>query len=462
MVTISYPLGIKRKKRIFDQTIRVYRKAVRYLEEIVLLHYDEMMDVKPGPKETYALARRRFIESLVHNTQSNVARYNAFDTRFAGFPSYFRREAVMTAIGTVMSYKELVKIWEDGGRKGRKPFFRRNQNVMPCFYRKNTFKQNGCRVALKLYDGKQWGWYEMEIRNTDFLYVLKNVSDWKKAAPMLVKRSRHYELRIAYEKANSFFPKFEKDKDVDTVLGVDLGINTDAVCSVVHRDGTVAGCRFIDHPVEKDRMYRLLNVIKKAQQAGNYKNRRLWRFVNNYNEAVARKTASEIVSYAVESNAKVIVFEFLKFNGKKRGSKKQRLSLWKKREIQERVKDMASRHGIRVSFICAVNTSKYAYDGSGKVIRGKDAGFENNQLCKFQNGKVFNCDLSASRNIGARYFIRVLLKSVPEKDLSSVRAKVPELCVRTHCVLSTLINFHAVLCTLKASGEAATAAPHAA
>lgn len=69
------------------------------------------------------------------------------------------------------------------------------------------------------------------------------------------------------------------------------------------------------------------------------------------------------------------MFEYLKMQGKKRGLKKQRLSLWRKRDIQRSVKEMAARAGIRVSYICAVNTSCLAYDGSGKVARGKDAGF---------------------------------------------------------------------------------------
>ena len=64
--------------------------------------------------------------------------------------------------------------------------------------------------------------------------------------------------------ASSKFPKFKKDKEVETVIGVDLGINTDAACSVVHKDGTVTGQRFINHPVEKDRMHGLLNTIKKC------------------------------------------------------------------------------------------------------------------------------------------------------------------------------------------------------
>lgn len=55
------------------------------------------------------------------------------------------------------------------------------------------------------------------------------------------------------------------------MIGVDLGVNTDAVCAAVQEDGTVTGQRFINSPVEKDRMYGLLNTIKKAQQNGCYK-----------------------------------------------------------------------------------------------------------------------------------------------------------------------------------------------
>ena len=35
------------------------------------------------------------------------------------------------------------------------------------------------------------------------------------------------------------------------ICSVDLGINTDAVCTIMRADGTVLGRRFIDHPVKK-------------------------------------------------------------------------------------------------------------------------------------------------------------------------------------------------------------------
>ena len=449
MATVSYGVTIKNHDRVFDKTMGIYRAAVSYLTDIALRHYDELLSLQTNGKASLQQMRQKYMEAMIHSTGKRYARYSEFDKRFYKFPSYLRRDAINTAIGKTFSCRSMLKNWEASGRHGRKPFLNRTQDVMPCLYRGNTFIENGSNAMIKIYNGHDWIWLHTELRETDLRYIRRNVSDWKESAPVLTKRHHKYELRFAYTKPGKSLPHYVKDNDVDTVIGVDLGINTDAVCSVVHPDGTVTGERFIDSPVEKDRMDGLLNTIKKAQQHGSYKNRRLWRFVNNYNTAIAKKTASEIVSFAVEYHAQVIVFEYLKMNGKRRGSKKQRLSLWRKLEIQRRTEALASRFGIRVSHICAVNTSRLAYDGSGRVTRGKDAGFKNQKLCVFRNGKIYNCDLSASKNIGARYFIRVLLKSMSAKTSLLVQAKVPELSRRTNSTLAALINCYAEYCTIK-------------
>ncbi|MBQ6398141.1 MAG: transposase, partial [Oscillospiraceae bacterium] len=87
------------------------------------------------------------------------------------------------------------------------------------------------------------------------------------------------------------------------------------------------------------------------------------------------------------------------------------------------------------------------YDGSGKVIRGKDVGFKTNVMCKFQNGKIYTWDLSASSHIGARYFIRELLKSVPATERLRIEAKVPHCSKRRTSTYASLISlcaeFHA-------------------
>ena len=80
---------------------------------------------------------------------------------------------------------------------------------------------------------------------------------------------------------------------------------------------------------------------------------RLWAKVNGINHDISVKTAEFIMDVAVLYNADVIVFEYLEKKGKKRGSRKQRLHLWKSQEVQRVVTDKAHRLGMHIARICA-------------------------------------------------------------------------------------------------------------
>ena len=138
--------------------------------------------------------------------------------------------------------------------------------------------------------------------------------------------------------------------------------------------------------------------------------------------------------------ATVIVMENLRITGKVKGSKKERLHLWRKRDILCRVEELAHRRKMRFSTVHAPGTSKYAFDGSGVVTRDKD----NWSQCTFKSGKRYNADLSASYNIGARFLIREILKACPDTEASALKAKVPGLSARATCTLSTYISLVAV------------------
>ena len=64
-------------------------------------------------------------------------------------------------------------------------------------------------------------------------------------------------------------------------------------------------------------------------------------------------------------------------------------------------------------------------------------------------GKRYHCDLSASYNIGARYFIRELLKPLPATERSLLEAKVPSVKRRTLCVYADLRELHLQMEILK-------------
>ena len=107
--------------------------------------------------------------------------------------------------------------------------------------------------------------------------------------------------------------------------------------------------------------------------------------------------------------------------------------MWRYRMIQQKLESKAHQLGCRLRRVSARNTSKLAFDGSGLLVRDK----QNASLCTFKNGKQYNCDLNASYNIGARYFIREYQKTTTAKKWSQLEAKVPLIGRRTQCTWST-------------------------
>ena len=144
-----------------------------------------------------------------------------------------------------------------------------------------------------------------------------------------------------------------------------------------------------------------------------------WAYAKRLNTELARKTARSITEYAHENHADVIVFEYLEMKGKISGKKRQKLHLWKKREIQTMCEHKAHRYGIRVSRVCAWNTSRLAYDGSGPVSRDP----KNHSLCVFQSGNsitvICQHPTISERDTG----IREIIKTLPETERSSLEAK---------------------------------------
>ena len=362
--------------------------------------------------------------------------------KFYKMPSYMRRGAINEAIGKVLSYKSNL-VNGQNNPIGKKPSYPKAGYVFPSMYRTVMYNQTGdYTTQIKVYIRNTWDWINIDLRKSDMDYIYRRCKGRKQCAPTLRRRGKEWFLDFLFE---------EKVKLADTsvcgqtIVAVDLGINSAATISVMRSDGTILGRHFCKLSKETDHLTHNINRIQKAQQHGNYKTPRLWAKEKGINHDIATKTANYIMNIAVLYNADTIVFEHLDKNGKVRGSKKQKIKLWRSQEVQSIVTNKAHRLGMRISHICARNTSRFAYDGSGFVLRGKNGGFNTYELCRFQNSKTYNCDLSASYNIGARYFIREILKSLDESSRLLIETKVPQCSKRSTCMFSTLINLNAAL-----------------
>lgn len=437
-INSSYSVRLGAIGARIEDTLEKYRGAVDFFIGVMDSSWARFSECDGG------LAAGRLAERLCVPTAAHPLVERDFSAAFYKFPCYLRRAAIAAAFGLVSSYRSNLARWEAAGRKGRRPSAPRAGFSCPAMFRDNMFVRTGTYTArIKVWTRNTWDWIDVALRKTDVDYILRHCASRKECVPALRRRGRNWSLDFAFEERVELPAK---NINQTRILSVDLGVNSACVCTAMEPDGTVAGRCFLHLPAENDRLEHRLAEIRAAQRRGARRVPRLWALARGAADDIAVKTARFIIETAVLYNADVIVMEALDVGGKKRG-KRQRLAMWKARYVQSMVEQKAHRRRIRVSHVCARNTSSLAFDGSGSVKRGRESEKTCGcwSLCEFPTGKVYNCDLNAAYNIGARYFIREILRGMPERARSAAEAKVPALSRRSTCTLSDLKGLRAAL-----------------
>lgn len=441
-IVTSYSVRLRQVPTCLKGTLMKYREAVDWFIGMMEAEWNAFADCNNNQMAV------RVGEKLCIKTARNGTPKYSFSDSFYKFPSYLRRAAIAEAFGLVSSYHSSLDNWNDYpvSERKRRPSVPKAGFVYPAMYRDNCFVRTGTYTArIKVWTRNTWDWIEISLRKCDVDYILRRCSNRKECVPTLRQRGKVWSLDFSFEERVTLTDS--NNIDSQRILSVDLGLNSACVCSVMTSDGTVVGRRFLHLPSEYDHLRHCIGHIKHAQQSGARRMPGLWAKARGLNDDISVKTARFIVDMAMLYGVDTIVMEALVLNGKQRGSQKQRLALWRARYVQSMVLVKAHRAGIRVSRVCAWNTSRLAFDGSGRVLRGREAekAGKNYSLCEFPSGKVYNCDLNASYNIGARYYIREILRNQSERTRLALTAKVPSLAKRSTCTLSDLKDLRAAM-----------------
>lgn len=424
MSVVSYNVEVinntNKLRHIVANTLALYNSALNYVCDVVLKHYDEI-------NELNNLEGRMYLEHLIHNTKNNIAKYD-FDSIYYKLPCYLLRDIESKAIGHIFSYKSNLDNYKkerynkiSNGKKFKKREPRLSKcNLLPSFYKGNMYKMiSDNKIALKIYEDNDWKYEEFKLKKNDLKYI--NKINGKRYNPEIKIIGKKIYIKFTFEIEDLKLQDKELNKRI--ICGVDLGVNNDATISIMNYEGTILGRHFINTN-NKDLMNHLLNKKRKIQRnSGNYKylrNLHINNKINSINENIVNHTVNQIIKICLSYGVDVIVFENLrhKFKRAKR-SFRARLHRWRKIAVYNKAYEMAHRNGIRVSTVNPNGTSKYAYDGSGLVERDND----NYSICKFVSGKIYNCDLSASYNIAARYYIRETLKPLDVNSRSELETK---------------------------------------
>ena len=433
----------KNLRKAIYATIKNYRSAVKFVLKVLDKEYLDIKDLNSNEQVN-------FLEHLIHSTKTNTAKYLDFDKDFYKFPSYLRREVIKTALGIYKSWYSNYKTWLKSDKSSKPPKLIYNHNIMPVFYKGNMYLENK-DYYIKLFFNKDWVYFKINLLKSDLKYIEKYKS-WTKSNPVLERKGKTFSLRYCFSKK---IPLKAEKLENQIAIGVDLNVkNTSAVCSAINIDGTVISRKFINCGSEKDHLNKALQIKTSNQKKQtipklyndepvmyNYNsNKKYYRFIDYANKNYAIQISRQIIDFALQNNAYVIVFEHLDKKGKKHFLK-EKLHYWNCLAVQNITASLAHKNGIHINTVCAWGTSKYAFNGSGEINRHSN----NKSICTFTTGKIYNADLSASYNIASRYFIKEIQKTISEKKWLDKVAKVPSLSKRSTCTLSTLISLRKVL-----------------
>ena len=442
-LTSSYAIQLNGDLKALENSIAIYRNALRFVIPIANTHWDEIKPFK------YANQRMMYVEKLIHSTKTNQALFD-FDEQFPKLPTYLRRSAIAKALGIVSSYRSNLENWEKNP-KGAQPKLSLTHFAYPAYYKGNLFRNfdpTNQTIELKVFKNGDWVYDVYQLKTSDCRYYQTYLSGKKQNVPIIQKKGRRFYAAFSYEEETSLI----SEESIGKICAVDLGLGTDATCSIMDKDGTVYARKFISFSKEHDRLHTQLGRIKRNQKRGSRHNKTLWRKVVGISQDIADKTARAILDFGNEQGVDAFVIEHLDFKGK---NAVKRAHFWRYKRIYKVLCHKAHQHGLRVARVNARNTSRLAFDGSGWSKRGFEITPDTPySLMQFTTGKIYNADLNASYNIGARYFIKHLLKTVTVTQRLALEAKVPQVAKRSTCTLSHLINLRSELAVLTARTQA--------
>ena len=412
---------------VFLETISIYQRYVRALSSVCFTHWTTIGNLN-GTEVI------KVVESLIHPTKNRpVVSYAYFHRVFYKFPSHLRRSAIMDAVGQVRSFLNRYDQWQTFSQRKSKhqnpPKFGVS-NTFPSLYQGQCIKYSDdfSFAEIKVFDRGDWVWCRIYFKNNKEskrlqevmrnLYTLINNPDITKKEKEKLLSVKSPSLVIIGKKVMLSMPFYKtveiSQQKADTVCAIDLGINTAITASIVRSDGTVLARKFINEGSDMDRLHKRLSMIQKASKKTKKLKKgfckTLYRRAFDISQNIAHLLTRQLVDFAKSHGATTLVFEHMKGWRPKspRKSLRQRFHTWLHRRIVKFSQWKWYEMGGRLAFVSPKHTSKYAYDGSGKVARSPSVNDVKQpyDICRFKNGKIYNTDLNATYNIAAKYFLR--------------------------------------------------------
>ena len=297
--------------------------------------------------------------------------------------------AIRRGVGAI---KSVVERWKNGHRVSRPTF---TAETLDYDARSAMFSRS--TASLATVDGRvELPFVLPAVSPTPYeQYVLSDDYEFRESTLRYDAVTDEFSLHISMRRYNSDETEGSANPEHQTVLGIDLGVNSLAVTST----GTFWQGDDYDHWCREFEKRRA-KMQQRGTQAAHSALLRLGKRERAWRKQYIHTVANEIVSEAVENDCDVLVFEELDGIRKRLPHAKWH-HIWAFRRLYEYVEYKAPEHGVKTKQVAPNHTSQRCsrMDCGFTHERNRDGHHFHCQKCGYE----VNADYNAAKNIGLRY-----------------------------------------------------------
>ena len=396
---------------------------VRRTAIVKLTVSDEPRDALHRTSEQYLYCANRTSEYCWSNTSYTECKTNKREVRDALYaelreetelPAQLVQAAIRRAVEAI---KGVVERWKKGQRVSQPTF---TAETMDYDTRSATFYRNN--VSLATVEGRVEPSFVLPADSpTPYeRYVLSEDYEFRESALRYDAVNDEFYLHLSTRQINDEDAEVSTDigHSDQTVLGIDLGVNSLAVSST----GTFWQGDDYDH-WSREFEERRGEMQQRGTQAAHNALLRLGKREDAWRKQYIHTIANELVLEAVEHDCDVIVFEDLT-DIRERLSQAKWHHIWAFRRLFEYVEYKAPEQGVSVEQVEPNHTSQRCSRTDCGFTH--EANRHGEQFCCQKCGYEVNADYNAAKNIGVRYARKRVhrLRSSPKSGSGDARVDV--------------------------------------
>lgn len=357
-----------------------------YYNQIVFFYYQLLLE----HREFHTLSNQQILRNLEKRTISGREKQPVENPLpWKKVPLYFRRAAINTAIGLVKSYQNREDFCNPAASTHASVVYYKGM------YR--DFQQN--KVSLKVWNGETWNWIQCRLSGNQFLPSMERLS------PTIVLTKKRVFLHIPVkEEIEDIRTAKERMLKGENLCSIQF-TNSDAfvVACVLNADGQQKAVRFWKGG--KKYQHDCQQILKRIQKSEvsrkgfspeeEKENQIYWMRLKQISYAYAHQISSEMVTFCLEQEAKLIVVPMK--NGIYSKAVYQSVGNWSPLHLSFRIREFLTYKAWKAGIVLVEKAPEKALEQCpicGEKIEKRK------ELYQCKNGHRGNRYLEAARSLG--------------------------------------------------------------